>query len=357
MMKTGKIGLLFLFLIGIGLIQSCKQKEEKQLKDEPPVVTVGTIQSSETEESVVYSGSIVPDNMTTVSFAVPGTINNVSVNEGQKVSKGQFLASIDATEYEAALQIANATLEQSEDAFRRFDELYKKGSFPEKDYIDIKTKVAQAQANKKINKKRIADSRLMSPTNGIITVKSAEIGGMAAPGVPAFTIVKTDFVYAQFSVPESEIGNFKQGMQVEVNIPTLQRNFTGKITIINPVADEISKAYTLKVRLDNSKGVLMPGMISEVSAGIPAKVKQVRVPLTAIINNVDKIPHVYVIDKNNNAKLTRVTVGKIAGDEVIITNGLDENQTIILAGQNNVKEGQKVKTETASAKAPTAKTE
>ena len=65
----------------------------------------------------------------------------------------------------------------------------------------------------------------------------------------------------------------------------------------------------------------------------------------------------YVIDKNNNAKLTRVTVGKIAGDEVIITNGLDENQTIILAGQNNVKEGQKVKTETASAKAPTAKTE
>ena len=49
MMKTGKIGLLFLFLIGIGLIQSCKQKEEKQLKDEPPVVTVGTIQSSETE--------------------------------------------------------------------------------------------------------------------------------------------------------------------------------------------------------------------------------------------------------------------------------------------------------------------
>jgi multidrug efflux pump subunit AcrA (membrane-fusion protein) len=52
-------------------------KEEKQLKDEPPVVTVATINSSETEQSVSYSGSIVPDNMTTVSFAVPGTINNV----------------------------------------------------------------------------------------------------------------------------------------------------------------------------------------------------------------------------------------------------------------------------------------
>ncbi len=64
-------------------------------------------------------------------------------------------------------------------------------------------------------------------------------------------------VYAQFSVPESEIGSFKQGMQVDVNIPTLQRDFKGKITIINPVADEISKAFTLKVRLDNPGGVLM----------------------------------------------------------------------------------------------------
>jgi RND family efflux transporter MFP subunit len=342
------MGLLSLFLIGAGMIQSCKQKEQKQLKDEPPVVTVATINSSETEQSVSYSGSIVPDNTTTVSFAVPGTINSVGVNEGQRVSKGQFLASIDATEYEAALQIANANLDQSEDAFRRFDELYKKGSFPEKDYIDIKTKVAQAQANKKINRKRIADSRLHSPSNGIITVKTAEVGGMAAPGVPAFTIVKTDMVYAQFSVPESEIGNFRQGMLVNVNIPTLQRNFTGKITIINPVADDVSKAFTLKVRLDNPGGVLMPGMITEVLAGVPVKIKQVRVPLTAIVNNVDKIPNVYVVDKNGSARLTRVTVGKIAGDEVIITNGLEENQTIILAGQSNVKDGQKVKTETAS---------
>jgi len=142
-----------------------------------------------------------------------------------------------------------------------------------------------------------------------------------------------------------------------VNIPTLQRNFTGKITIINPVADEISKAFTLKVRLDNPGGVLMPGMITEVLAGVPVKVKQVRVPLTAIINNVDKIPHVYVVDKNNTAKLTRVTVGKIVGDAVIITDGLNESQTIILAGQNNVKDGQKVKAQTTSVTASAPKSE
>lgn len=356
-MKTNKTVLLSFLIVGVGLTQSCKQKEQKQLKDEPPVVTVITIKGSDTEQSVSYSGSIVPNNTTTVSFAVPGTINSVGVNEGQRVNKGQFLASIDATEYEAALQIANASLEQSLDAFRRFDELFKKGSFPEKDYNDIKTKVAQAQANKKINGKRIADSRLNSPTNGIITVKTAELGGMAAPGVPAFTIVKTDIVYAQFSVPESEIGNFKQGMQVDVNIPTLKRTFTGKITIINPVADEISKAFTLKVQLDNPASVLMPGMITEVFANVPIKIKQVRVPLTAIVNDVDKIPHVYAVDKNNNAKLTRVTIGKIVGDEVIITNGLDENQTIILAGQNNVKDGKKVKAQTALVEASAPKTE
>lgn len=334
------------FLIIAGILPGCKQETNKQLLEKPPFVTVAKAGMEDTFQTVTYSGSIVPDNITDISFAVSGTINKVAVNEGQQVSKGQFLASIDATEYEAALQIAHASLNQTEDAFRRFDELYKKGSFPEKDYIEIKTKVAQAKATKKINAKRVADSRLLAPSNGIVAAKLAEAGGTAAPGVPAFTIVKTDLVYAMFTVPESEIGNFNSGMEVEVNVPTLNRSFTGKIAVINPVADEKTKTFTLKVRLHNKAGVLMPGMIAEVMTGVPTPVRNIKVPLTAIVNDGNNVPHIYVLAGNNSAELKRIVVGQISGDDIEVTQGLDEDETIIVAGHAHIRDGQPVTIET-----------
>lgn len=344
MMKTHKIAMFSLLISGAGLIESCKQREEKHLKNDPPTVSVALVNSQDTVQAMSYSGSISPENTTEVAFAVAGIVNKVAVEEGQAVTKGQFLASIDATEYEAALQIASVTLNQVEDAFDRFDALYKKGSFPEKDYIEIKSKVVQAQAAKAISKKRIDDSRLLAPSNGIITSKKVEAGASAAPGLPAFTIVKTDMVYAQFTVPESEIGKFARGMLVKVNVPTLGQIFNGKISIINPMADQVSKTFTLKVKLDNSSGRLLPGMIVETTTAVATSHRQLSVPLTSITNDFDGISHVFIVDSSGIVKSHRVTVGKVLGSQVIITDGVQPGQMVVTAGQTNIRDGQKVNT-------------
>src|SRR5262249_20945022 len=150
-----------------------------------------------------------------------GTVNQVAVQEGQHVARGQLLAMIDTVEYRYALAIANAGLEQVEDLYKRSDDLYKRGSLPEKDYVEVKTKLAQARANKGINEKHITDSRLYSPITGIISAKMIEKGSAAAPGVPAFSIVRTDQVYVRIAVPESEIGAMKNGIGAKITIPTL----------------------------------------------------------------------------------------------------------------------------------------
>lgn len=327
------------FIMGLALA-SCGKKEVKHLNAKSTRVSIREVSYTPQVRELSYSGTIEPDNTVQVGFAVPGVVNNIMVEEGQRISKGQVLATIDNSEYANALAIANAGLEQAEDMYQRLDGLYKKGSLPEKDYIDIKTKLAQAKANKSINAKRIKDSRLYAPMSGIITGKMIERGSAASPGVPAFTIVKTDEVYARISVPESEVGSMRVGMKADVFIPTLDRSLTGKISIINPQADPVSKTYSLKIKIANASGLLLPGMLTEtkINTGKPSNV--ITVPASSIIRDPDGLTYVFVSNENKKAIQKRVTTTTVTGNkEVIITQGLSTGEKLVVAGQTRLKDG------------------
>lgn len=320
---------------------ACGGTKTEQSQEEIPVpVEVKKISTTAETQKLSYSGTIEPDNTAQIGFAVPGVVSSISVQEAQHVSKGQLLATIDATEYINAVAIADASLEQAQDMFNRLEGLYKKGSLPEKDFIEIKTKLAQAKASKNINSKRVSDSRLYAPISGIISSKAVERGSTAAPGIAAFTIVKTDQVYARISVPESEVGEMKKSLKVTVEVPTLSKSFNGVISIINPQADAVSKTYIVKIRLDNPSGILLPGMITNVNISTGKKMDAVIIPTSAIVRDADGITYVFIASEHKKAIKRRVTTGNLSGsNEVAINDGLAPGDNLIVAGQSNLKEG------------------
>lgn len=326
------------------MLSSCGNKQPEQQQSKSLVrVSTQEVQQINRIQSLSYTGSIEPDNTSRIGFAVAGVINQVVAKEGQFVRQGQLLASIDATEYENALIIAKAGLEQAEDMYQRLNDLYQKGSLPAKDFIDIKTKVAQAQANKNINTKHIADSKLYAPISGIITEKLVEKGSMAAPGVPAFSIIKTDKVYAKITVPEAEIGNFKQGMVASIHIPTLGESLKGTVAIINPQADAISKTYIVKIQLNNTQNRILPGMNTTVDIQPNRVVPALTIPANAVVRDADDITYVYVMNGDKKVQRKRVTVGSLIGTkEVIVKEGLNLNERIVVEGQSKLHDGSEV---------------
>lgn len=334
----------FSTLVALALLTvSCHTKNEGEEKPQAVKVNVQRIQKVDKIQELNYSATIEADNTAQVSFAAAGTVNNVLVDEGQTVKNGQLLATIDATTYSNALQIANLSYEQSADTYKRLNELYVKGSLPEKDYIDIKTKLAQSAANKRISAKQIADTRLYAPMSGIITHRFIEKGSTAAPGIPAFSIIKTDMVYAKITVPESEVGIFKHGMAANVFIPTLNDSIKGKISIINPQADDRSKTFTIKIKIDNGSQKLLPGMLAYVKVNPMKTEKVIVIPATAVVRDADDITYVYVANNNKTVVRKRITVGSITGmQEIIIKDGLSENDIIVTAGQSRLKDGAQV---------------
>lgn len=330
-------------LLAAGLLLSCS-KEEQTKKQEPAAVKVSvqSIDATSRPEVLHYSGSIEAENSVQIGFSVPGTVSAVHVNEGQRVSAGQLLASIDPTEYDNALLIANAGLEQAQDMYNRLEGLYKKGSLPAKDYIDIKSKLAQAQANKNMAAKRVKDSKLYAPMSGIVITKMIEKGATAAPGAPAFAIINTSKVYAHVTVPESEIGKLVKGQQAEVAVATIGSQFHGKIAIINPMADPVTKSFNVKIQLENANGKLMPGMIAETSIATGQQVGTITIPAQAVIRDADDVTYVFVATKENKVTRKRITPGGFSGSDIIIKEGIAAGEQVVTAGQTKLKDGSSI---------------
>ncbi|AOW19759.1 efflux RND transporter periplasmic adaptor subunit [Urechidicola croceus] len=323
------------------LMSSCSEKKETVKKVVIPTVTVKQIKKTTENEVLNYSGTIEADNIVSLGFSIPGRVSKVYVQEGQKVKKGQLLASIDVTTYKNAFDIANAGLEQANDNFKRLNSLYQKGSLPERDFIAVKVAVAQANANKNLAAKNLSDTKLYAPFSGIITAKITEIGATAAPGVPAFTVMKTDKVYAKASITESEISKLKIGTEAKVEIASMGETFNGKVAIVNPSADAITRTFNVKVRLDNAESKLLPGMISTIQIETGNEVSVITIPTEAIIRDANDLIYVYIV-KDSKAIRKRVSLGNFKGNEVIVTDGLAIDDSIIIAGQRNLKDGQTV---------------
>lgn len=329
------------FLVTMALLSSCGEKEKETESGIIQKVAVRTINASPQPEILSYSGTIEADNTVSLGFSVPGRVNTVNIEEGQHVRTGQLLAVIETEEYQNAYTIAQAGAEQAADNYKRLDLLYSKGSLPERDHINAKIALAQARANSSIALKRLKDTKIYAPFSGIITAKFIERGASAAPGVPAFTIMKTDQVYAKASINESEIGTVKIGVTASVRIASLDQNFDGKVTIINPSADAATRTFDVKVLLDNSKGSLLPGMISDIKIQTGRTTQAITIPASAIIRDADDINYVFTA-AGRQALRKRISPGNFKGNEVIINKGLENGDTIILNGQRNLKDGQEI---------------
>nr|WP_298935656.1 efflux RND transporter periplasmic adaptor subunit [uncultured Dyadobacter sp.] len=329
-----------IWLVGSAMLLSCGSKEAAEQKPVAPTkVSVRPIALEDKAERLRYSGSIDAENTVQIGFAVPGTVSSVHVGEGQHVAAGQLLSTVDPVEYDNALMIADASLEQAEDMYTRLEGLYKKGSLPAKDYVDIKSKVAQARASRNLALKRVKDSKLYAPVSGVISSKNVEKGATVAPGIPAFTIINLSKVYARITVPESEIGKIRKGQTAQVSVPTLGSQVAGKIAIINPIADAVAKTYTVKIQLPNPDGKLLPGMITDAEIGTGQSNAAITIPATAVVRDANDITYVFVATNTNRAVKRRITASGLRGTDIVVSEGLQQGDKVVVSGQTKLKDG------------------
>lgn len=320
-----------------------------------------------------YSAAILPANRVDLAFRVPGYIAEIEqvrdgsgparpLQEGDRVARGQLLASLRSGDFDAKLgqarsqqAEAEAALAQAKQAYERASGLYERKSMTRSDYESARAvhdtliaKQAGAMALVAEAQNVRADLSLRSPLTGVVLKRLIEVGSFVGPGTPAFVIADTSSVKIPFGAPDTVVRGLSTRQPVVVTTAAHpNERFQGRITTLAPAAAPGSLVFDVEVTVPNADGRLKPGMVASIDlAGEPGG-GRLTVPLAAIIRSkVDASGYaLFVLEERGGstyARLREVTLGDLIASGVIVTKGLRAGERVVVSGATIVTDGEMV---------------
>lgn len=345
-----------MMLCSLTLISYACNKNDRPQEAAPVRVDVQVINASDSTYSqygASFSGTVASGDETILSFSLPGTITNVYVKEGQKVTKGQVIAHIKSESLNDQKNIAIAELEQVRDLYNRLKILHDQKALPDVKWVEVQQKLKQAENAVAISDRAVGDATITAPISGYITEKMADEGQSVMPSQPIVKIVNTDNLQVSISVPEESIGRFGKDVSAKVTFDALgDISVPGSLAHKEVVADPLTRAYNVKFNIPSANGKILPGMIANVEATGLAPAADGKnninpvVPAQAVLLSADNRQFVWVV-KNGRAARKTVTADEFRTDGVAIESGLAPGDTLIIAGMQKVSTGTPVTTTNA----------
>lgn len=324
------------------LLMSCSGQKDKSTEERVIPVKVVEITGSSLVDGQNYVGTVEEMSASSLSFQVMGNVQEILVREGQKVHKGQLLALLNRATLQDTYDASRASLVQAQDAYDRMKTLYENKSLPEIKWVEVQSKLQQAQSMESIARKNLEDASLYAPFDGVIGKRNVEAGENVQPGKPVFTLLDVGTVNIKIAVPEKEIP-FIDHRKAAITVAALGgRLFEGMVTEKGITANPVSHTYEARIKLDNRDGALLPGMVCRVRVEDKDRVTTISLP-----NNVIQLSHTgerYVwCLRDGKAKAVTVCIGELTDNGVQITDGLSEGDLVITDGYQKVSEDMKVK--------------
>jgi multidrug resistance efflux pump len=329
---------------------------------------------------------------TTLSSKVLGNVVSVLAREGDRVRTGQLLAKIDSRDAQAeiarakagmleaeaaaeeveraflatesGLEAAKANADLAKSTYQRFQELLKRKSVSQQEFDEVQAnytaataevkraeetlrsfeaKKAQVKARQQQAEAALASAELLlsysnitSPLHGLITEKSVEVGQLAAPGVPLFTVEDGRSYRLEATVEASRIRNISIGQTLAVKIDSLSEELEGKVTEIVPAADPASRSFTVKADLP-AQPQLRSGLFGRLM--FPAEVREsLLVPASAVVLR-GQLEGLYVVDEEQRARFRLIRTGKQTGERIEVLSGVSEGETIVATPGDQLRDG------------------
>jgi RND family efflux transporter MFP subunit len=310
-----------------------------------PVVTMRAAKISSDNE-LSLSGNIEGKRTVRLGFLVAGKIESIAAEEGQFVTQGQVLASLDPTSYSIAKEIADVQVSQVQDEYDRLKVMHDRNSISESDFTKISLGLQQAKAQQKFHAKNLADTKLYVPFSGVLLKKLAEVGEITGTGLPLFVVSDIRTVKVTAFIPENELHLIKLGQEATVSVSSFSQLYKGKVTEVGSAADPASRAFTVWIRIDNPGLLIRPGMIAEVKISGSEQRSTLVVPMEAVQHDPSNLSYVFIADSLQQKAFRRnVSLGKIIDNQIEITSGLVENEIVVTGGQQKLVDGMKIKYE------------
>lgn len=312
-----------------------KDKVYQYDKNQAINIQVDTIKSELIGVEFAYSGTFEPNKETKLSAEIQGKINDVLVDIGTFVTKGQSLIQLDNSLLKLQLQSAEVQVEGLEADVKRFTILANadavQGVQLEKAELGLKSaKVQRATLLEQINK-----TTIKAPFNGVVTAKLTEEGAFAAPGVPLLQITDISVLKFTVNVSENDLSSFQLNQTFSINADAYSDMLlSGKATMIGSKAN-MGSSFPVQFIVNNTSDLkIKSGMFGKVNLKSENQKTGIIIPTSAIVGSSSQ-PQVYRV-KNGKAVLHNITIPQKIKNKTVVTKGLEEGDVIVTNGFINL---------------------
>lgn len=343
------LGKLFLFP-GSGSGKDAKQtnaakKDDsgKGAKTSGGVVPVEVyLARSEKMDNILYaSGTVVPNEEVDLKAEIAGRLIKLNLREGTSVAKGQLIAKINDKELRAQLAKLeyNAALTRSRE--ERQQKLLKIEAISQEEYDIAMNNVRTSEADRELIMAQLEKTEIRAPFSGTIGLKNISEGAYLSPGTSVVTLVQTNPVKVDFTIPEKYSRNIRLGSTVQLGLDADAVRYSARVVALDPKVDENLRTQRVRAVLPNPGRLFVPGMFVKVQVDLSDNTTAIMIPTDAIVP-VLKGKKVFVV-KNGKAQEVMVTTGLRTDQKVQITDGLQPGDSLIVTGIMALKSGVSVK--------------
>jgi RND family efflux transporter MFP subunit len=353
------------------LLTACGDKENNNAAQQqaPQAVAVGvtTVQKGSAVYYDEYPATVTALIEVEIRPQVSGYITGIHFKDGQHVSKGQKLYSIDQQQYRgtyeqaiANLNVAKANMARAQQDAERYQQLAEQDAIARQtlehalaDLNTARSQVAAQQANVSAVGTNLRYSTIFAPVSGTIGISQVKVGASVSPGSTVLnTISDDDPMAVDFQVDEKSIARFatilQQGTNPKDSIFTIVLPdgsvypVPGQLSVVDRAVDPQTGTIRVRLSFANKSNILRPGMSCNVRVKNNTGTEQILIPYAAVTEQMGEY-FVYVVGDSSKVTQRKVTLGQRLQEDVIVKEGVQTNDVIVTTGIQKLREGAVVK--------------
>lgn len=342
-----------IILFGL-LLSGCLEQEKRELKEKKPKI-VKVLNLSNTinfKSSKEYPAQIYSFQNTLMAFEVSGKIVQFNFNVGDKIKKGDIIASLDDTIFKANFNSANAVYKKAKLDFVRYEKLYKSNSITKSKLESVQQNLDISKSNYEIAKKNFENTKLKAEFDGIIAKKYIDDFARIVAKQKIVEIQDNSKFKVKFFVPENDIMKVKQNDVKSINkdinlFVTLSSDedikYKAKLIDISTKAEAVTRTYEATVLIQRPKDRnILSGMTAKIQIYRKSVLdKKIFIPLNAVFTNSSNNSFIWLIS-NNKVYKKQIQIGKLQKDSVEVLSGLTREDKIAISGVNLLDENDEI---------------
>lgn len=323
-------------VIGV-MLTACSEKQITK-QEEVYAIPVETTTVAQGHISSFYNttATLEAPEEAEVSTRIAGLIEQLYVEEGDHVKKGQLLAKIDARRQQYELQRSTAEVNIIEQELQRMKKMNNREFISADSLAKLEYNLQAAKAQRDLAALQVTESEIRSPIDGVIATRYVKQGNMAKEFDQLFYVVQQDELYGIVHLPEQQLASLRLGQEALVKPDKRGDNFAATVLRISPVIDSNSGTFKVTLSIPNQAQKLKAGMYANVQLKYDTHTDVAVVPFNAVVAQ-DSVQTLYVIDQGK-ALRKEVSLGYRDDNRVEVISGIEVGEQIVVRGQHNLKD-------------------